>query len=94
MIEQTETIIDNLLMRMSDLDRYSDDEIVICNTDLHMFDVVVCCETGGFGVIRDASIESLLRLDRPVRTIFETEAVEARKALREYLPILMMMGLL
>lgn len=49
-ITATTLIIDALLVRMSKLDRYSDDETVISNDDLDMLDVVTDGD-GHFGVV-------------------------------------------
>lgn len=92
-------IIDALLMRMSELDRYSDDDVSICDDKLLPMDVVVG-ENGQFGVVYqnlsipesnawivkmagDLSIISDV-FGEKVRTISEIEAVEARNKLTKY----------
>lgn len=95
----TDKIIDALLMRMSELDRYSDDDVSICDDKLLPMDVVVGT-SGQFGVVYqnlsipennawivkmagDLSIISDV-FGEKVRTISETEAVEARNKLTKY----------
>lgn len=92
-------IIDALLTRMSELDRYSDDECVIANKELLPLDVVVD-ECGDFGFVADGLYDDhgrwlidfvgrVFRLTHQsisgVRTIYQTEAVKARRALVKYL---------
>ncbi len=47
-------VIDALLTRMSELDRYSDDETEICNDELLPFDVVID-ENSNFGIVNQSS---------------------------------------
>ncbi|OPH36392.1 hypothetical protein [Moraxella lacunata] len=97
-------IIDTLLIRMSELDRFSDDECAISGKELLPLDVVVD-EDGDFGIVSRAVGYSVAAGDKlgwgvsfvgvmpsvtyehhaPVRTIYETEGVEARAYLAKYL---------
>lgn len=54
-ITATTLIIDALLARMSRLERYSDDDDVICNADLDKLDVVFDKSSGEFGLVVDIS---------------------------------------
>lgn len=56
-------IIDALLARMSELDRFSDDECVIANRELLPLDVVVD-EDGDFGIVSRAVGYSVAEGDR------------------------------
>lgn len=91
-------IIDALLARMSELDRFSDDERVIANKELLPLDVVVD-ECGDFGFVADGLcddhglwfIDFVGRVHRlthksisSVRTIYETEGAAARAYLAQY----------
>lgn len=64
------TVIDALLMRMNELDRFSDDEHVLTNKELLPFDIVTS-KSGQFGFIGNVITEQF-------RTIYETEGVAAR----------------
>lgn len=76
------TVIDALLMRMSELDRFSDDEYVLTNKDLLPFDVVTS-KSGQFGFIGgNVSIGNVIT--EQFRTIYETEGVAARAYLVKY----------
>ena len=65
-------IIDALLMRMSQLDRYSDDDVSIPESNAWIVKMA-----GDFSIICDVFGER-------VRTISEIEAVEARNKLTKY----------
>lgn len=79
----THPIIDALLMRMSELDRYSDDECVIAGRELILLDVVVG-ERGEFGFI-GGNVSALAITTEQYRTIYETEGAAARAYLAGYL---------
>lgn len=69
-------IIDALLIRMSELDRFSDDECVLTNKELLPFDVVTS-KSGQFGFIGgNVSIGNVIT--ERFRTIYETEGAAAR----------------
>lgn len=69
-------IIDALLMRINELDRFSDDEHVLTNKELLPFDIVTS-KSGQFGFIGgNISIGNVIT--EQFRTIYETEGVAAR----------------
>lgn len=76
------TVIDALLMRMSELGRFSDDEYVLTNKDLLPFNVVTS-KSGQFGFLGgNVSIGNVIT--EQFRTIYETEGVAARAYLIKY----------
>lgn len=93
-------IIDALLARMSELDRFSDDDWVIGYHKLSVLDVVVDEDSCQFGVVHHAKTYgnskrkmvqiiggingAYLHQTPRIRTIYETEGVAARVALGRY----------
>lgn len=100
----TNLIIDALLTRMSELDRFSDGERVIANRELLPLDVVVD-ENGNFGFATEVEeygfdengnkrwcVEFVgyvgiitQKSPRYVRTIYETEGLNARACITKHL---------